>query len=574
MALSRSSHDAPPLDSETAAILARFDLSLDEPTRREYYRHGWWRTSTLADDFAEACRRSPDKTALATYRDDHSAPHRLTYGELGLYVERIAGALVHLGIRRGDVVSAQLPNWWQFPAVALATVRVGAIFNPVIPIHRQREVSFIADLVEPAVFFYPRVFRRFDHGAMFSDLAGSLPKLRHRVVVDDAAIGDELSLADDILAQPWEDRERDELARRRARSDALSDIQFTSGTTGEPKGVGHTHNTLLCRARALDEAVPLDESDVVFMPSTLAHSTGFVYGCMLPLSRGMTAVYQDVWAPQKALDIISAERATWMFGSSAFIIDLVRAHRDRSVDISSLTRLISGGAPIPSALVDDVRRRLGGQAYAVWGMTENGAVTVTRHNDGPDAASMSDGHPCQWMQLKIIDPVTRDPVARGSEGLLLVRGASQMIGYVRRPKLTLTAVDNEGWFDTGDLARLQPDGSLRITGRVKDIVIRGGENIPSTEVENALYSHPGIAEVAVVPVPDERLGERACAVVVLESGYALTLDDLREHLDRVGVPRTYWPERLEFRSQLPRTFSGKVQKFRLKEEVARVSRPE
>lgn len=557
----------PPIPEYVLADLASMDLSISEASRSRFYANGWWRNTTVLEDFERSWRANPEKTAIVTYRAGSAEVHRLDYKTLAGRVERIAGALIHMGVRRGDVVSIQLPNWWQFVAIALATFRVGAVVNPIIPIHRSREVGFIAGLLETRVCFTARTFRGFDHARMMQDLEDKLPNLEHRVIVDFDKIPDsvsELSFERDILGHAWELDYQGELATRTLNADQISDIQFTSGTTGEPKGVGHTHNTQFARARSLYETLRLDSNDIVFMPSTLAHSTGFVYGFITSVMLGMTAIYQDVWDSERALEIIDKEAATWSFGSTAFVTDLIKAQRHHRRDLSRFRYFVSGGAAIPPAAVREAADVLSTRLMACWGMTENGGVTFTRPDDPLLAAAESDGHPAAWMELKVVDPLNGKELPVGSTGVLKVRGASQMIGYVKRPGLTQAATDQNGWFDTGDVAHLDALGNVRISGRVKDIIVRGGENVPVVEIETLLYRHPFVDEVAIVGYPDERLGERACAVVVAVEGTTPTLADLTAFLQAEGVSKTYWPERLELRSELPRTLSGKVQKFRLR----------
>lgn len=549
------------------ADLAAMELSMSQASRSRFLANGWWRDATVLDDFERSWRANPDKTAIVTYRAQSAEVHRLDYKTLAGHVERIAGALIHMGVRRGDVVSIQLPNWWQFVAIALAAFRVGAAVNPIIPIHRSREVSFIAGLLETRVCFTTRNFRGFDHALMLQNLDDKLPSLEHRVIVDadeiPGGVG-ELSFERDILGHAWEVDYQSELATRAPHADQIADIQFTSGTTGEPKGVGHTHNTQFARARSLYEMLRLDSDDSVFMPSTLAHSTGFVYGFITSVMLGMTSIYQDVWDPERALEIIDKEGATWSFGSTAFVTDLIKAQRHHRRTLSRLRYFVSGGAAIPPAVVREAADVLSTRLMACWGMTENGGVTYTHPDDPLLAAAESDGRPPPWMELKVVNPVNGKELPAGSTGHLKVRGASQMIGYVKRPGLTQAATDQNGWFDTGDVAHLDELGNLRISGRAKDIIVRGGENVPVVEIETLLYCHPFVDEVAIVGYPDERLGERACAVVVPVPGTMPTLADLTAYLDAEGVSKTYWPERLELRSELPRTLSGKVQKFRLR----------
>ena len=546
----------------TTGISPTFDAQQASRWRAQ----GWWRDRTVVDDFADIVRSGPDKVAVVSH---HAAgtTEVLSFRQLARLTHRFAGALVELGIRPGEPVSFQLPNWWQFTALVLACGRVGAIANPIIPILRRREVGFILDRVESRVAIVPDHFRGFAHGEMLGQLRDEVSSLDHAFVLgDDLAPGTE-SFSEHFVGARWEERHDDaELAQRAPAADDVAQIQFTSGTTGEPKGVVHTHNTLYAGMRSVPEALGLGAEDVVLMSSTMAHQTGYLYGCLMPASLGMKVVYQDVWDGGTMLELVGDEGVTWTMGATPFVLDAVAAARTTGRKVHSLRYFACAGAPIPPHVVAAVREALGAQLVAIWGMTENGAVTFTRPDDPPDFAARSDGRPVPWMELKVVD---RDgaEVRRGEVGRLMARGAAQCVGYFKRPDLYAAALDAQGFFDTGDLARMDETGAIRISGRGKDLIIRGGENVPVLEVEAALYRHPRVREVAVVGYPDERLGERACAVVVPE-GEAPTLGELTAHLEREGMARQFWPERLEVVDELPKTPSGKIQKYRLRQRVA------
>lgn len=558
----------PPLGRAAQASLEKFGIAGNEVRRQQFYNAGWWRDSTAIDDFERIWRLSPIKTAVVTNFGESARVEETSYSDLARFVNRIAVFLVENGVSAGDVVSVQLPNWWQFNAIALATLKIGAVLNPIIPAHRERDVGFITKLISSKMCFIPSIHRGFDYPAMISRVASELPFLTHTVVVNGERRHGFVSFEEDIIAYPWEARNKACVARLKPDPDQIAEILFTSGTTGEPKGVGHTHNTMFARARSIYEVLGLSAEDVVFMPSTLGHSTGFIYGCVTPAMLGMKAVYQDIWDPEKALDIIEREKVTWSFSSTTFVIDLIRAQRRSPRELSSLRYLVSGGATIPPAVVKETKEVLSARLMAVWGMTENGAVTCTRPGEAEFAASDSDGFPSSWMEMKVIDPATGEVLGRDTVGELKVRGASQMLGYVNRPQFNLACTDGDGWFSTGDLARIDSQGRLRVTGRIKDLIIRGGENVPVAEIESLLYGHPAISDVAIVAYCDERLGERACAVVVQNIGAELRLEDLTAHLESAGVAKVYWPERLVILDALPYNATGKVQKFRLKQMIA------
>jgi cyclohexanecarboxylate-CoA ligase len=347
--------------------------------------------------------------------------------------------------------------------------------------------------------------------------------------------------------------------------DAVHEVIFTSGTTGEPKGVMHTPNTVLASVWPVLERLDLSERDVILMASTFAHQTGYLYGVCTTLVLGATGVWLDVWSAETAAQLVERERVTFTMGATPFLRDLTYVPGRH--DLSSLRVFISAGAPIPRPLVADARARLGCSISPGWGMTENGLVTCVGPRDPQAKVLATDGAPVPGMELAVVDPGGR-PLPAEAEGDLLVRGASQFVGYYRRPDFTRESHTADGWFRTGDRARIDADGYLSITGRTKDLIIRGGENIPVAEVESLLFTHPGVAAVAVVGMPDARLGERACAFVVPKPGAALTLAELVAWLDRQQLARQKFPERLELVDEFPMTPSGKVQKYRLRQLIA------
>ena len=519
---------------------------------------------TLWESFATHAGRHPDKVAIVSHRVADDAADVVTYGELARRAERFAAGLVELGVAPGEVVSFQLPNWWEVAALHLACVRIGAVANPIITILRRREVGFILDRVASRVCIVPGEFRGFDHGAMLAGLRAGLPGLEHVFVCragdDEPAAGLE-RFEPFFVDTAWEDKHpAAELDARRPGPGDPAQIMFTSGTTGEPKGVLHSHETMDVGLRAVSEPLGLGGDDVVLMFSPLGHQTGYLYGMCMPLKYGMKFVLQDAWDPDTMLRLVEAERVTWTMGTTTFVLDAcAAAARHPEADLSSLRFFTCGGAPIPPKAVTEARARLGTQLVAVWGMTEVGVCTITRPDDPDETVCASDGTPLDWVELRIVD------------GRLLVRTPSQHLTYHGRPDLYEESFPDgvaAGWFDTGDLARRAPDGSIRITGRAKDLIIRGGENIPVAEVEAGIITHRLVHEVAVVATPDERLGEKVCAVVVPAGHDAPTLDELRAHLDGLGMAKQFWPERLVVREALPKTASGKTQKFALREELA------
>ena len=539
----------------------QFDPILPQARVKAMKAHGYWNDLILTDYFERCVAEMPNKTAVSDFNSTAQVTNRLSYREMARRVDRIAIGLMRLGVEKNDVVSCQFPNWWQFTALSLACVRIGAIINPIMPIFRERELKFMLGLAESKVFVIPREFRGFDYAAMARDIRSELPSLHHLLIVG----GEGPESFEQALLDLQRDADQDATERFKARrptADNVMELLYTSGTTGEPKGVMHTANTLFSNLRPYAERLRLGRDDVVLMASPMAHQTGFMYGLMMPIMLGATAVLQDIWEPKQAATRIGNERVTFTMASTPFLSDLTDVVETNNHDVSSLRVFLSAGAPIPRVLVERATQVLKANIVSAWGMTENGAVTTTKLDDPPQKAFHTDGCTLPGMEVRITDHVN-NPLPPGAEGRLMTRGCSNFVGYLKRPQLY--GHDAEGWFDTGDLARIDADGYIRITGRSKDIIIRGGENIPVVEIEGLLFRHPAIQAVAIIGYPDPRLGERACAFVVLKAGHTFSEAEMVQFLEREKVIKQYLPERLEIVAELPRTPSGKVQKFKLRE---------
>ncbi|NMG32086.1 cyclohexanecarboxylate-CoA ligase [Aromatoleum evansii] len=516
---------------------------------------GLWRDETIDVHFRRALENCPEKLAVVGYRDGQPEPVRLSYRELDRRVDLIARGLVALGVGRSDVVTFQLPNRWEFVALALACARIGAAANPVMPIFRQHELSYMLNFAESKVFVVPTVFRKFDHAAMARELQPSLPHLKQVVVVDGDGDDsfDRLLLREDtppLLSGPG-------LA-----PDDVSLLMYTSGTTGEPKGVMHTSNTLFSNLHAYISTMELSPADIILGASPMAHLTGYGYLAMLPVLLNATTVLQEIWDAPRALQIVRDEGVTFSMASAAFVSDLCAAVEAGSPVSPQFAKFNCAGAPIPPVVIQRAWDIMGLTVCSAWGMTECGAVTVTEPARALEKSGVSDGRSLPGIEVRIVGPDGAE-LSAGETGELLIRGSSLFAGYLKRPRLN--GVTTDGWFDTGDMAYQDDEGYIRINGRSKDIVIRGGENIPVVEIENLLYRHPSITTVAVVGYPDRRLGERVCAFVSLKPGCTFSFEDMTAYLDRQQVAKQYYPERLEIVEDLPRTPAGKLQKFKLRE---------
>lgn len=538
-----------------------FDAVLIPPRRARSVAQGFWPDRTINHELDACVAACPDKLALTAVMAESGATTRFSYRELATMADRVAVGLAKLGVGQNDIVACQLPNWWQFTVVYLACSRIGAVMNPLMHIFRERELSFMLQHGEAKLLIVPKVFRGFDFEQMAIGLKPSLPHLQHIVVVGGAGANSFEAL---LSGPAWENAADapDILKRHRPGPDDVTQIIYTSGTTGEPKGVMHTANTVMANIVPYAQRLRLDAGDVVLMASPMAHQTGFMYGLIMPILLKAGAVLLDVWEPLKAIDLIRAERCTFTMASTPFLTDLAKHVAESGKTVPTLKTFLCAGAPIPGPLVEQARAVLGTKIVSAWGMTENGAVTLIQLDDPDERAFTTDGLPLPGVELRVVD-FDDAMLPPGEAGRLMVRSMSNFGGYLKRPHLNGT--DAEGWFDTGDLARLDAQGYVRITGRSKDVIIRGGENIPVVEIEALLYRHPAIAMAAVVAYPDERLGERACAVVVPKAGQTIDLPSIVDFMKSQKVAIQYIPERLIVRDAMPSTPSGKIQKFKLRD---------
>jgi cyclohexanecarboxylate-CoA ligase len=517
---------------------------------------GYWLDKTIDQLLTEAAAKAPDKAAIVADRADREDAHCLTYRELEALADRAASSLLRLGVGRDDVVTVQLPNWWEFVVTAFACSKIGAVMNPVMPILRERELLYILNFCQTKVFIVPKIYRGFDYAAMAQGMRAELPHLEHLIVAD--------SEGDSGFERMLLSSEAEKLPSG-LRPDDMAVLMFTSGTTGEPKGVMHTSNSLIACCKALSGRFRLDSSDVLLVASPVGHMTGYAAIVLLSVYLGGTMILQDIWEAKRGVSLMAREGVTYTAASTPFLSDICETVKAGAPRPQSLRSFLCGGAPIPSVLIERAADELGLKVCSLWGMTEVLSGTLTEPARAAEKSASTDGRSLEGMEIRIVDTEGR-LVQAGQSGRLLVRGAQMFKGYYKRPELP--TFDGDGWFDSGDLAYMDSDGYIRISGRVKDILIRGGENVPVVEIENLLYKHPAVAAVALVGFPDVRLGERGCAFIVPRSGSTIDLAAVQAYLRDARMARQFWPERVEVVAELPRTASGKIQKFKLREIAA------
>ena len=539
-----------------------FDAVLLPPRREKMIQAGYWINKTILQSLNEAVHQYPDKIALVSYKTEDQSETRFSYREMLHTSNKIALGLKRLGVQKQDIVSCQLPNWWEFTLLYIACRRIGAVLNPLMPIFRERELSFMLKHTESKVFIVPKTYRKFDYEKQANQLQSNIPSLEHIVVIG----GEGENSFENLLLNHGLDKDPQILNTLNdvtITADDIAQLVFTSGTTGEPKGVMHTANTLFSNIVPYAKRLHLDKDDVILMGSPMAHQTGFMYGLIMPVLLKAKAVLLDVWDVNAAIDLIHKHQATFTMASTPFLNDLSEAVLGTHQSLDSLKLFLCAGAPIPSTLVQKARQNMGVKVISAWGMTECGAVTMTCPEDDDERSFNTAGRPLPGVEVKIVGE-EGETLAPMQSGTLMIRCCSNFGGYLKRPHLNETSV--EDWFDTGDIAYQDEQGYIRIAGRKKDVIIRGGENIPVAEVESLIYLHPEIATVALVPYPDERMGEKACAVVKLKNPeHELTLPSLLAFLKTHQLANQYLPERLEVWDELPMTPSGKIQKFKIRD---------
>ena len=519
--------------------------------RAAYYAAGWWREETFLDDIARNARERPDRQAVVGYVGG-TLERTLSWADYAASVQRCAAALTELGVGPGDVVAVYLPNRWLLGPLLFACARIGAVSSPVIPVLAGRELAHVLDASRAAVCVTVDSFGGVDYDRRLAEVAPAT--LKHRVVVGDAARTGAIDFDEFFVRTPWEQRHPLDAVAPSGPDDPVL-LLYTSGTTGAMKAVVHSQNTLYAAARTVAESQHLGPDDVISVPNFLTHMAGSSFAVSMPVLLGATTVMQDNNTDMELfLDLVERHRISWAYLSPSYLVNLLRIQREKPRDTASLHRVVSGSAPVQPDIVADVRSVLDVPLHTLWGMTENGGVTLTRPDDPEGWGAQSDGRAMPWMQVRI----ATEP---GEQlGRLLVRGASQTLGYLGQRDLYEKCLDADGWFDTGDLARDDGRGGIRITGRRNDLITRAsGQKVSTLEVETVLLRHPAVGDVVLVGYPDPAVpgADLVCAVLV-PAGTPPTVEELRSYLQDQGMAAVLWPDRAQFVWELPKNSLGKV----------------
>jgi len=521
---------------------------------RAYVDGGWWTDDTLG---AMVARQLADHAGSAVAIWSRSRPWRGRYADVDDEARRLVTLLRDLGVQPGESVAFQIPNWREAVVSFAALALGGYVLVPIVHIYGRKEVAFILEQSGAAAYISPLAYGHVRYDAIVETAAPA--SLRAHVIVGDdesppragrvariawAACAGLLPAIDLPPVKPND----------------VAVLAYTSGTTSDPKGVIHDHRTML--SELLHMKAWLTPGTPNLMGSPVAHATGMIGAVLGPLAIGQDIHLIDRWDPAHALEVMLEARVGAGHGASVFLASLLDHPGFTPDHAARMHRVGLGGAPVPIALAERAASH-GIAIIRAYGSTEHPSTTGCRYDDPADRRHRTDGRACPGVELRLVDDAGAD-VPPGSPGEILSRGPDLCLGYTD-PTLTAASFDGEGWYRTGDIGVLDEDGFLTITDRAKDVIIRGGENISATEVEEALQTLPGVAEIAVVAAPDRRLGERACAIVRMRPGAApVTLTDVTAHLSGAGLARQKWPEEVRVVDALPRTASGKVRKVDLR----------
>jgi acyl-CoA synthetase (AMP-forming)/AMP-acid ligase II len=414
----------------------------------------------------------------------------------------------------------------------------------------------------------PDSYRNFVYTDMITELWPKLPLLEH-VFVAGKKVPNNMESFDKLLSNAWEDEVgKTTIDAQRPDPNMVATLMFTSGTTAEPKGVMHTHNTFGAGTQQLYESHGLGDDDIIFMASPIGHSTALIAGARLPVQFGLTTVWQEYWDPAEAVNLIHQEKCTYTLSATPFLHGLMNAPNANRRTLSSLKSFACGGAPIPRDLIRQADEEFGLFVSAIYGSSEALINSVVQPDAPPKRRYGTDGQVIHGVEARLINLETGKPVVAGGEGELHIRTPAQHVGYYRDSSLTDEVLLEDGWYSTGDICTLDENRYISVIGRNKDMIIRGGANISAREIEELLFLHPKIDNVACVAMPDPVLSERVCAFVICADGKTLEFDEMVDFLKIKRVNNWKLPERLEIRDEFPMTPSGKIQKFILRKEIA------
>lgn len=533
-------------------------MKVNQKQKEYYLEQGYWGHETLLDRFLRTVERFPDREYVV---DDRGNRH--TYSQVDVLSSRIASYLKDMGIKPGDCVSFQVPVWSEFAVIAMGCLKAGAVMHPIAMCYEEPDLIHAMNKADTKIYFGTAWFRGKDYEARLLAVMDRVAGLKHAVFLDSLGpVKGGFTTYREIL-ETYDPLPREEYGLMDGLEVAL--ILGTSGTTGNNKGVMLTHSNIIFSEEQFNLELGLDENDIMFMPAPLNHATGFHHGIIAPMLLGAKVVLQQKFKCPEAIHIMNREKCTYSMGSTPFIYDILKYLEKEGGSLESLKFYLCGGAPVPEDMV--LRASAFGICLCeVYGSTESVPHVFVRPWETLTQKERTSGRPLEGIQVRVVDEQGRE-VPPGIVGEEISRGPNVFVGYLKDREETDRVLTDDGWFYSGDLCVMDEAGNIRIVGRKKDMIVRGGEKLNSNYIDEALEGCPGVADHAVIGMPDERLGERICAYVVPEQGVCVGLDQVLSYMKEKHVPKRYWPERLEQIKEIPRTGSGKVKKYLLLEDL-------
>lgn len=530
------------------------DMKISAALMRKYTANGSWKDKTLLDRWEAAVAVYGEKSFVI---DDRGA--ELTYSRLDAMADSVATCLERQGVAQGDVVTFQITPRSEFVVALIACFKLGAVPAPLGMCFVDHELLDLADRLDTRFHISVESYRGADRTAQMESFRSNMPRLKGLLFVGEGqgSFGEIASRGDKPSRRP--DCGANDLAL----------LLCTSGTTKGSKAVMFTHNCVIYSEEVFDKAYGLTDKDRIFMPAPLNHATGLHHGIISPMLRGGSVVLQERFTCKEAIDLMNAHGCTYSMGATPFVYDIVKQMEESGKRLETMRFYICGGAPVPRELVRKAHSRFGLLICECYGSTESVPHVGVRpeeclKNDGQSAGKAMEG-----IEVIVVGK-DRRPLPPGQVGEEASRGPNLFVGYKGSKDLTDEALDDEGWFYSGDLAVLDEAGNLKIVGRIKDLIVRGGENLNSNLINDNIEGYPGVVDHAVIGMPDERLGERICAFVVTDGcAPAPTVQSMREYLASKNVQKRLWPERIEAIDSIPRTESGKIKKNILSQELKR-----
>lgn len=525
-----------------------------------YTAQGWWLNITLGDMFDRTCECYPAQEALV----DKNA--RYTYGELRTHVDTMAFRLLEKGLQPGDRVLLQLPNWAEFVIAYFALQKAGLVMVLLTVNHTAREIVHLAGLTKPKAWILPQTYRETVYAPLIEQVRGTVSDLRSVITVRGTA--NEKTLNFDHFLEPFTAAEQMEAVLRNAKPDPRDMCQIlpSGGTTGLPKGAPRSHNDYLCNIEYKARAWDMGPDDRCLVVSTVGHNLALLVCITGPVFFGATVVMLDSTYPQDFCQAVQSEGVTCTGLVPTLMSRIVNYDKLGDYNLNSLRKAYVGAANSPPELVQGVETKLGCRYINAFGMVE-GPCSQTRPTDSLAIRCKTIGKPvCPHDRFVTLDG-EGNPTAAGIEGEMAAKGPGVFTGYYKHPQANQDAFTPDGYFRTGDLAVIDSEGIIRITGRIKDIIIRGGENIAARDVEELISSHSKVEYVAVVGMPDADLGEEVCAYVKTVSEASLGYDEIIEYMKDSGASKALFPKRIEFVQDIPLTAAGKADKKVLKKDI-------